>query len=88
MNFDIGDKVKCIKVPRNCGARINKIYVGGIYTVKKIEIIASCQLSVLVFEEQVNKDFIWNADCFEFYPEPQDNEFVKMMCSNERMLDI
>lgn len=34
----------------------------------------------------LNNNFF--LDDFEHYLPPQDNEFVKMMCSNERMLDL
>ena len=85
MKFKVGDKVKCIKMDNRWGAKEN-LKVGEVYVIK---LLVFTDLLVLVDTE--NPTYSWNSCCFELYEEPlptQDNEFVKMMCSNERMLDL
>ena len=85
--FEIGDKVKCTTT------LYEHVKENENYTIKSIiPCICGCPSKYLRFEElpdsaYENENF--EQSFFEFIPTPiQDNEFVKMMCSNERMLDI
>jgi len=93
--IQVGDKV--IVVPYREFDNIKELPIGNIYTVKQILSTEETETNYkgIILEEVEIKEksrayrngFIYNR--FKKYISPiQDNEFVKMMCSNERMLDI
>ena len=95
--FNVGDKIYKSSDYAKRYSHHSRLLKDKIYTVKEFylgEDIGKTDNCVVLEEiDQFNDAFHGGfiADRFELVEEVkviQDNEFVKMMCSNERMLDI
>ena len=86
--FEIGDKVKCTTT------LYEHVKENENYTIKGIKgCVCGCHNKYLKFEELPDstydqEDFEQSFFTLVVVEKVQDNEFVKMMCSNERMIDL
>ena len=86
--FKIGDKVRCIKFPKDCCAEEEFIEVGNEYTIKNIEEYADFEDTKIEFENQINPDYVWPADCFQKIEIMSDEQFKAILMGKARMLDL
>ena len=83
--FKVGEKIKCIA--EDPDQNPSKLIIGNIYTVSDLYGSTGISYDKFWFHvEELEKNWYYQDSFFE--KAIQDNEFVKMMCSNERMLDL
>jgi len=84
-------KQNCLDKKTITWAANNKIDLATPFTYVYFDrLIAGKEVVSLSYEDKegVEKENLQYLDDFELYVETQDNDFVQMMSSNERMLDL
>jgi len=90
--FKPGDKIK-LGEGNSRFSRLSKLKPNQIYTVKEFHKKSTDYIDDVVILKELKNDCYYEGyipDRFDLYidADVQDNEFVKMMSCNERMLDI
>jgi len=97
MKFKTGDKVirnDFISDINGYDKASQRLTKGKVYIIDRDRDNCPKEYNKEVISLQINGEDItmdndrYFEDSFDLYRETQDNKFVKMMCSNERMLDI
>jgi len=86
--FKVGDEVYLINPEGDYSYIIKENNSKNLFTVSEIYLSWVNEDCIRIKEYDLGDGGGYLSKKFELFLRVQDNEFVKMMCSNERMLDI